>query len=48
MELRVVMREWHRRIPDYGLREGHVLRYSPSLREIRHLPLEFTPGRRER
>jgi cytochrome P450 len=47
MELRVVLREWHRRIPEYRLRAEHVLMYSPALREIRHLPLEFTPGRRE-
>ncbi len=47
MELRVVLREWHRRIPDYQLTDGHVLMYSPALREIRRLPLEFTPGRRE-
>ena len=47
MELRVVLREWHRRIPDYHVADGHVLMYSPSLREIRHLPLEFAPGRRE-
>jgi len=45
MELRVVLREWHRRIPEYRLADGHVLMYSPSLREIRHLPIEFTPGR---
>jgi cytochrome P450 len=47
MELRVVLREWHRRIPDYGLAEGTVLMYSPALREIRHLPLEFAPGPQE-
>jgi cytochrome P450 len=47
MELRVVLREWHRRVPEYRLVDGHVLQYSASLREIRHLPLEFTPGRRE-
>ena len=47
MELRVVLREWHRRIPEYRLADGHVLMYSPSLREIRRLPLEFAPGRRE-
>jgi cytochrome P450 len=47
MELRVVLREWHRRIPEYRLRADHVLMYSPALREIRHLPLEFTPGRRD-
>ena len=32
---------------NYRLRADHVLMYSPALREIRHLPLEFTPGRRE-
>lgn len=47
MELRVAMREWHRRIPDYRLPEGTELRFRPSLREIDHLPLEFTPGPRE-
>ncbi len=47
MELRVALREWHRRIPSYSLPEGHRLMYSQSLREIQHLPLEFTPGTRE-
>ncbi len=43
MELRVVLREWHRRIPEYRLAEGHTLLYSPALREISHLPIEFGP-----
>jgi cytochrome P450 len=47
MELRVALREWHRRVPEYRLAEGTVLKYSASLREIRHLPLEFAPGTRE-
>jgi len=47
MELRVVLREWHRRIPDYQLADGTVLLYSAALREIRHLPLEFAAGPRE-
>jgi len=47
MELRVVLREWHRRVPDYQLADGTVLMYSPALREIRHLPLVFAPGSRE-
>jgi len=46
MELRVVLREWHRRIPSYRLAEGHTLLYSPALREIRHLPIEFGPSSR--
>ena len=43
MELRVRPREWHRRIPEYRLAEGHTLLYSPALREISHLPIEFGP-----
>jgi cytochrome P450 len=46
MELRVVLREWHRRIPEYRLAEGHTLLYSPALREISHLPIEFSPSSR--
>ena len=44
MELRVALREWHRRIPDYWMTEGHEVRYRQGLREIEHLPLEFPPG----
>ncbi len=44
MELRVALREWHRRIPDYHLPAGHVIRWSPALREILHLPIEFSPA----
>jgi cytochrome P450 len=44
LELRVATREWHRRIPEYRLRDGHQISFRPSLREIPHLPLEFTPG----
>lgn len=47
LELRVALQEWHRRIPDYRIPEGVELRYKPSLREIVHLPLVFTPGPRE-
>jgi len=43
MELRVALREWHRRIPEYRIPEGTELRYRSSLREIDHLPLEFPP-----
>jgi cytochrome P450 len=44
LELRVAMREWHRRIPEYTLAEGTELRFRPSLREIEHLPLRFPAG----
>ena len=47
LELRIVVREWHRRIPEYRLVDGHDLVYRQSLREIEHLPLEFPPGARE-
>ncbi len=47
LELRVAMTEWHRRIPDYRLAEGHEVEFAPSLREIPHLPLVFAPGARE-
>jgi cytochrome P450 len=44
VELRVVLREWHRRIPAYRLADGHVVKYRPALREIASLPLVFAPG----
>lgn len=47
MELRVTLAQWHRRIPSYRLPEGFVPTYSPAIREITHLPLEFAPGVRE-
>lgn len=39
MELRVALREWHRRIPDYHLAPGTELVYTPALRQIERLPL---------
>ncbi len=39
MELRVVLEEWHARIPEYRIPEGVELNYSPSLRQIADLPL---------
>ncbi len=42
LELRVAMRQWHRRISDYRLPEGHTLVYTPSIRSIDHFPMEFT------
>jgi cytochrome P450 len=41
LELRVALREWHARIPEYRLEEGVTLEYTPSLRQIHHLPLVF-------
>jgi cytochrome P450 len=41
VELRVAIREFHRRIPDYWVKPGTVLRYTPGLRSLTTLPLEF-------
>jgi cytochrome P450 len=42
MELRVALREWHRRIPEYSVVDGHTLVYTPSIRSIEHFPMVFT------
>ena len=42
LELRVALRQWHRRITDYSVREGHTLVYTPSIRSIDYFPMEFT------
>ncbi len=42
LELRVAMREWHRRIPEYSVVEGHTLVYTPAIRSIDHFPMVFT------
>jgi cytochrome P450 len=47
LELGVTLGEWHRRIPTYGLPDGFVPTYSPAIREITYLPIEFEPGARE-
>ena len=39
IELRVAMREWHRRIPQYRIREGADLVWTPMLRACHELPL---------
>ena len=41
MELVVAMEEWHARIPDYRLQAGELPRYSPGIRELLYLPLEW-------
>ncbi len=30
LELRVALREWHRRIPEYPVADGHTLVYTPA------------------
>ncbi len=42
-ELRIVLREWHRRIPEYWLKPGHEqLEYPPGLRHVKDLTLAWT------
>ncbi len=38
VELRVALREWHRRIPDYRVAPGAELVYSPGIRTIESFP----------
>ena len=43
LELRIAIEVWHQRIPAYRLPEGFELEYSPVLRGIPGLRLEFDP-----
>jgi hypothetical protein len=42
MELRVALREWHKRIPEYEVEAGHELVYTPGIRSIDDFPMRFT------
>jgi cytochrome P450 len=42
MELRVALREWHKRIPDYEVEPGHTLAYTAGIRSIDHFPMRFS------
>jgi cytochrome P450 len=42
LELRVALREWHKRIPDYEVEPGHELVYTPGIRSIDFFPMRFT------
>jgi cytochrome P450 len=41
LELRIALREWHRRIPEYSIVPGTELIYQMGLRQIDSLPLNF-------
>ncbi len=43
LELRVALREFHARIPEYRLAPGAELTYTPGIRSIEHLPILFGP-----
>jgi cytochrome P450 len=42
LELRVALREWHRRIPSYQLADDTTLVYTAGIRSIDYMPLVFT------
>jgi cytochrome P450 len=42
LELRVALREWHKRIPDYEVEPGHTLVYTAGIRSIDHFPMRLT------
>lgn len=44
-ELRVALREWHRRIPEYSVKEGTELAYTGGIRSIEHFPMVLGPAR---
>ena len=46
-ELRVALREWHRRIPEYALAEGATLEFTPAIRSVEHFPMVFPAGGRQ-
>jgi cytochrome P450 len=39
LELRVALREWHRRIPDYALKPGAELEFTAGIRSVPSFPL---------
>jgi cytochrome P450 len=41
LELRIALREWHRRIPEYSIAPDTTLQYQLGLRHIEELPLVF-------
>ena len=45
LELRVALREWHARIPDYEIAPGADLVFTPGIRAADALPLRIHPTR---
>ena len=39
LELRVALREWHKRFPTYSVKDGHELVYTGGIRSIEHFPM---------
>ena len=45
VELRVALREWHRRIPDYRVKPGVLLDYTPGIRSLDSFPMMLRQSR---
>jgi cytochrome P450 len=45
LELRVALREWHRRIPEYGVKRGVVLNYTAGIRTLDSFPMVLGAAR---
>ena len=43
-ELRVAVREWHRRIPNYAVADGHTLVFTPGIRSVDYFPMVISPA----
>jgi cytochrome P450 len=43
LELRVALREWHRRIPEYQVKPGVDLEYTPGIRTLGRFPMLLGP-----
>jgi cytochrome P450 len=43
-ELRVALREWHRRFPDYHVKPGVTLQYTTGIRSIDYFPMVLRPA----
>ena len=46
-EVRIALREWHRRIPEYALVDGATLEFTPAIRSVEHFPMVFPAGSAE-
>jgi cytochrome P450 len=44
LELRVALREWHRRIPDYSIKPGVELNYTAGIRTLDSFPMVLGPA----
>jgi hypothetical protein len=44
MELRIALREWHSRIPDYCAKPDAELRYTAGIRTLESFPMLLRPA----